>query len=77
MMTVANAAKQLNVSKRFVYQLCAKGLLEHFKLGSSIRISDQAIEDYLDRQKKGLSQPETEKGTKRLSSLQFLRLRGG
>lgn len=40
------------MSTRFVYRLCAKGELESFKLGRNVRISRQALRDYLEAQKK-------------------------
>ena len=70
MMTVNDAALHLSVSCRFIYRLCSKGLLEHFKLGNRIRITQEAIERYLETKLKRTRQPKAEASPK-LSSPQL------
>lgn len=51
-MTVAEAAKQLEVSPRTVYQLCAEGLLSHIRIGvgrGAIRIGQDDIDAFRER----------------------------
>lgn len=77
MMTVTQAAERLSVSNRFIYRLCQQGLLEHFKLGNRIRITDEAITTYLEAQRKRPRQQLAEDTAQSSQpSLQFLTLRG-
>jgi excisionase family DNA binding protein len=71
MLTVKEAATQLGMSARFVYRLCANGILDHWKLGGRIRIATEAISAYLDGQRKGV----TQEVTPRKVSLSCLKLR--
>ena len=75
MLTVPQAASELRVSSRFIYRLCKKGLLEHFKLGNRIRITLEAIDDYLETNKKGIQQIESVKPPKRKPPLTVLKFR--
>ena len=59
MMTVKEAAAELKMSTRFVYRLCGKGVLEHFKLGGRIRIAADAIQRYMDGQRSGAKPQDT------------------
>ncbi|MCC7336536.1 MAG: helix-turn-helix domain-containing protein [Pirellulaceae bacterium] len=74
MMTVKEAAAALNVSTRFVYRLCATGAIECYKMGSAIRISDDALKEYTEAQKRTHQQAADTPRT-RQPSLQFLRLK--
>lgn len=76
MLTVKEAAAELAVSTRFVYRLCATGEIDSYRLGSTIRIRKEAIERYLEAQKKGASQRSVVTPQGRKSSLSVLRLRG-
>ncbi len=52
MLTVKEVAGQLGISPSLVYALCARGLLVHERYGlgrGTVRISEQAIEDYRTR----------------------------
>lgn len=54
-MTVKEVAEELRVSAKCVYGLCQKGLLESVKVGNRIRITEGAIEAYLQANKNGVS----------------------
>ena len=75
MMTVRQVADELAVSPRFVYRLCANGAIECYKLGSNVRISKEALERYMEAQKKGVPQ-KTEVPRRRSPTLSVLKLRG-
>ena len=50
LLTVAEAAVKLRISESLTYQLCAKNLLRHSRVGCGrgvIRITLEAIEEYL------------------------------
>lgn len=73
-MTVAEAAKALEVSPSLVYQLCRAGRLGHHRVGLSrgvIRITERDVEDYR-RQQSVTGQPvertevKTARGTVRI-----------
>src|SRR5690242_14478751 len=54
MLTVKEAGERLRVSSSLVYQLCARGVLEHHRCGlgrGTIRIEEKALEAYLERSK--------------------------
>jgi excisionase family DNA binding protein len=56
--TVAETAERLKVSVATVYALCGSKQLAHTRVGvgrGTIRISDQAIEDYLQARTVGTS----------------------
>ena len=48
-MTVAEVAKHLGVSRSTVYQLCEHSELAHARVSNAIRISAQALAEYLGR----------------------------
>jgi excisionase family DNA binding protein len=48
-LTVKDAAAQLRVSTRRVYELCGAGQLAAFKVGRSLRIAAEALDDYRQR----------------------------
>ncbi len=54
LLTVKEAGERLHASASLVYALCARGLLDHHRVGLSrgtIRISEHALEAYLERSK--------------------------
>jgi excisionase family DNA binding protein len=54
LLTVAEAAKQLNVSRGTIYNLCGTGELPHRRIGvgrGCIRFTDEDLREYLDRKK--------------------------
>jgi excisionase family DNA binding protein len=60
MLTVKQAAQKLQCSAATVYQLCAAKMLRHARIGAgrgSIRIPEEAITEYLDRQMVAVSSP--------------------
>ncbi|MEP2268362.1 MAG: helix-turn-helix domain-containing protein, partial [Marinomonas sp.] len=69
MLTVKQAALRLGVSARFVYRLCAIGTMEHFRLGSTIRISSEQLEQYLLSAKNETSQQPARKPQKQTPPL--------
>lgn len=71
MMTVIEAAKLLGMSRRFVYRLCDKGLLDHFRLGNRIRITQEGIQAYLEKRTPQLNVEVSRKKPQ----LQFLKLK--
>ncbi|WP_039962859.1 helix-turn-helix domain-containing protein [Rhodopirellula europaea] len=75
MFTVGQAALRLGVSTRFVYRLCATGTMEHFRLGSAIRISSEQLERYLQSAKNEAPQQPARKPQTKTPALQFLRLK--
>ena len=44
--TVAEAAKRLHVSPNTVYDLCARGEINHHRVGRAIRLRPADIEEY-------------------------------
>lgn len=66
-MTVKEAAAELRMSTRFVYRLCGKGVLEHFKIGGRIRIAAEAVSAYVAQQKRGGQQEVTAPRTRKLT----------
>ena len=48
-MSVAEAAGQLGVSKETVYNLCADNVMPHTRIGRRITITSQQLEDYRKR----------------------------
>lgn len=72
MLTVKQAAAELNVSAKFVYSICKKGLLESFKVGNRIRIPTDGLQRYLEGQKNGVTHlPVTTPRTLKLSRLKL------
>lgn len=49
-LTVKDAAARLRVSTRRIYEMCAAGELRAYKVGRSLRIAPEAIEDYRQQQ---------------------------
>lgn len=50
LLTVKQAAEQLGLAERTIYALCQSNMLKHHRLGprrGAIRITQQAIDDYL------------------------------
>ena len=52
-MTVKDVSVQLKVSERTVRNLCKKGELQHYVVGSQIRIDTEEFKNYLIKIKKG------------------------
>jgi excisionase family DNA binding protein len=48
--TVKEAATHLRVSTRRIYELCAAGELQAFKIGRSLRIAPEALANYQQKQ---------------------------
>lgn len=46
--SVAEAAEILGVSKRSVYHLCSNGVIKSVKIGTKLRISKRAFDEWLD-----------------------------
>ncbi len=46
--SVAEVAEILGVSKRSVYHLCANGVVKSVKIGTKLRISKKAFDEWLD-----------------------------
>jgi excisionase family DNA binding protein len=70
MLTIREASQRLHVSPSLIYGLCARGMLEHFRCGlgrGTIRISEKALEAYLERSKvTGRLRPEGSRGKEQL-----------
>ena len=49
-LTPREAAGRLRVARKFVYGLCAAGLLRHFRVGRGLRIPAGALDEYIARQ---------------------------
>ena len=45
-LTVAEAAKRLHVARNTVYELCARGEINHHRVGRTIRLCPADIEEY-------------------------------
>ncbi len=59
-MTVKEAAKQLEVSARAVYSLCAAGLIGHMRIGvgrGSIRLEQADVDEYKRKAREGTVKP--------------------
>lgn len=71
-MTVKDVQKKLNVSLALVYRLVDRGELASHRIGKSIRISEEDLEDYL-RKTKVLQTPpiDSKTATTRLNNLQL------
>lgn len=48
-LTVAEVAAQMRVSKMTVYRLVHNGTLEAVRVGRSFRVTEEAVEDYLEK----------------------------
>jgi len=48
-MTVREVATQLGVSKGLIYKLVGSGDLDSYRIGGTIRITEQHVRDYLER----------------------------
>jgi len=46
--TVTEIAEILSVSKRSVYNLCSSGVIKSVKIGTKLRISKKAFDEWLD-----------------------------
>ena len=46
--TVPETAERLSVSKPTIYRLCKHGRLRSKKVGSTLRVDTQSLEEYLD-----------------------------
>lgn len=55
LLTVKQVQEKLNVSNALVYRLIEKGEIASHRIGSSIRISEEDLQDYLERTKRGRS----------------------
>ena len=55
-LTVAEAAKLLCISRNLAYELVAQGCIPHIRLGRRILIPRQGLEDWIAREA-GLPQP--------------------
>ena len=51
MNTVKEIASQLKLSEAAIYRYVAAGTLECHRFGNAIRVSDEQLNDFLDRQK--------------------------
>lgn len=49
MMTVKEVAEQLGVSRGLVYKLVSDGVLDSYRIGSTIRIAPEQLREYLER----------------------------
>lgn len=76
MLTVKQVAERLKVSTRFVYRHCASGSIDSYSIGSTIRISESALDDYLASCTKRLHHPQQPKRLTKPKSLSVLKLRG-
>ena len=47
MLTIKQVAEQLSLSTGAVYKAINRGDLEHHRFGSSIRVTEQQLEDFL------------------------------
>lgn len=52
-LTVKEVAQMLNVSTRTVRRLCESEDLTHYKIGSVIKITEEDLQNYLIKNKKG------------------------
>ncbi len=48
-LTVAEVAAQMRVSKMTVYRLVHNGTLEAVRVGRSFRVTEEAVQDYLEK----------------------------
>ncbi len=53
MLTVKQLAEKLNISSSKVYALISGGEIAHFRIGGSIRVSEEQVEQYLTRVERG------------------------
>jgi excisionase family DNA binding protein len=77
MITVKEAAKLLGVSEALVYALCASHRLRHSRVGTGrgvIRISVEAISEYLNQQEVGPAPPTPQPKPPKPLKLEHLRL---
>lgn len=51
MMKISELARRLQISTRMAYGLVARGEIAHYKVGSLKRISEEDLQQYLDRQR--------------------------
>lgn len=58
MLRVSQVASRLNLSASKVYQLIERGQLSHYRLGASIRISEEQLTAYLMETERRRSVPE-------------------
>jgi len=58
-LTVKEAASQLRVSTRRIYEMCATGELRAFKVGHSLRITQEVLEEYRQQGTIAVRRPET------------------
>lgn len=58
-LTVKEAAGQLRVSTRRIYELCAAGTLRAFKVGRRLRIAPEMLEEYQRQGRVVVHRPET------------------
>ncbi|MBA3875553.1 MAG: hypothetical protein C0498_01230 [Anaerolinea sp.] len=49
LLTVADAARRLGMSPKFVRARCASGDLAHYRLGRAVRVSDRDLDEFLAR----------------------------
>jgi len=61
LLTPKQVAERIQLSRSVVSRLCSSGELAHHRIGSSLRISEQDLEAFLARTKKGepVEQPRT------------------
>ena len=64
-LTVKDAAAKLRVSTRRIYELCGAGELRAFKVGRSLRIAPEALDDYRQQQSITVRRRETIGGGRR------------
>lgn len=81
LLTVAQVAERLGVSKAAVYALCAREntSLRHLRIGVSgatIRIPEDAFREYIDRATVEPSLPEWREPPRSAAPLQYIRSRG-
>ena len=67
MLTVKDVAQRLNVSLGAVYKAIQNGSLEHHRFGSSIRITEKQLAEYL-----GETRVEMERDTFRVTQFKHL-----
>jgi excisionase family DNA binding protein len=49
LLTVNEAAARLNVGRARIYDLIAQGVIRSVKIGGSRRISERAVDEYIDQ----------------------------
>lgn len=50
-LTVGQAAEELSISKSMMHKICNTKQIEYFRIGNRKRFTEEALKDYLERQK--------------------------